>query len=82
VQDFRVKFKLDDETARLFKDMENKPEIVAEAIKWYLSFGRETLQKLERIEYILVSGVRLSKNPKEVEVKRDEIDDAFDAFVI
>ena len=70
LNDFRVKFKLDDETAEMFKGVNNKPEIIAEALKWYYSYGRELMNRLERIETMLASGVPAVKEPEAIKVKR------------
>lgn len=80
MNDFRVKFKLDNQTAELFEGVSNKPEIIAEALKWYLSYGKESKKMLEHIVAILESGNLIVKESEAVEIKRDEIDDAFDSF--
>lgn len=82
MNDFRVKFKLDNETAELFKRISNKSEIIAEALKWYFSYGRESMKILGRIESMLAAGGRIEEAPQAIKVKRDEIDDVFDKFVI
>lgn len=64
---FRVYFTLDEETAKNFKIEKNKPALIAEALKWYLSLGKETLDRLARIESILSEGVVNNQKPRKSE---------------
>lgn len=82
MSDFRIKFRLDDETTEKFSNIKNKSATISDALKWYLSFGRDSLERLTRIESMLASGVGLVQEKETIEVKRDEIDDMFDEFMV
>lgn len=64
---FRVYFTLDEETASKFNKVKNKPALIAEALKWYLSLGKESLDRLARIESILSEGVVNNQKPRKSE---------------
>lgn len=78
----RVRFSLPDDVAQKYDAVEDTSALIAESLKWYLSYGKESMKKLERIESTLAAGVRTVKEPEAIDVKRDELDDAFDNFTI
>jgi hypothetical protein len=81
---FRVQFALDKITAEKFNKVRDKPALIAEALKWYYTYGKESLDRLNRIESLLSTGVdiRVREEYKTEENKNDNIDDIFDNFTI
>jgi len=79
---FRVKFGLPDDAACTFERVKNKPQFVAAAVEWYISHGKESLERLKKIEAMLANGVGADVASRVEPVQKDEIDDAFEDFVV
>lgn len=79
---FRVKFGLSDDVANIFEGIKNKPQFVAAAVEWYVNHGKESLDRLKKIEAMLASGTIAAAVNQVEPVRKDEIDDAFDDFVV
>jgi len=82
VKQYRVRFKLSKEIAGMFDSVEDKSDFVSRAIEWYITHGKESLERLKKIEAMLAGGVNVTAANRVEPVQKDEIDDAFDDFVI
>ncbi|MCL6479644.1 MAG: hypothetical protein K6T65_14785 [Peptococcaceae bacterium] len=83
---FRVKFGLPDDIASAVEKEENKARFIAAAVEWYVSHGKESLERLKKIEAMLAGGIvsitANNANNRVDAAQKDEIDDAFDDFVL
>ncbi|OPX89482.1 MAG: hypothetical protein A4E53_01559 [Pelotomaculum sp. PtaB.Bin104] len=82
MKQYRVRFKLPKEIAGIFDFVEDKSDFVSRAIEWYISYGRESLERLKKIEAMLAGGICMTTRNRVESVQKDEIDDAFDDFVL
>jgi len=80
VKQYRVRFKLSKEIAEMFDSIEDKSDFASRAIEWYISHGKESLERLKKIEAMLAGGMTAANRVEPVQ--KDEIDDAFDDFVV
>ena len=82
MKQYRTRFKLSKEVAETFDRVEDKSDFISKAIEWYISFGKESLERLKRIEAMLTSGTITTTANLVESIQRDEIDSAFDEFVL
>lgn len=83
MKQYRIRFALPDELGAKYEAIKDKSSFMAEAIKWYLSYGKDALYRLNRIENMLFNGVSVNiKEDLSQKIENDDTDNAFDRFVI
>lgn len=82
MKQYRIRFSLSEDLAEKLNRYPDRSALIAEALKWYLTSGKETLDRLTRIESMLSAVMRVQEEQKPEEIKNDDIDDIFGKFTI